>query len=234
MHDFKKGDLVEHVPTGCVGRFEWLDNDYLCVSVGGQRRTCWETKDCRPATNYKKVFDAAKALLNNIEWEEVRFDSPRSSGMGRATVQTRRIYWINLADAIEKVQPEYKWIGMDIIGHDGHGQKYTTRPCWSRAGLYGGSVTCDTITPPSFLKPGQLWERCKGASCSDGFCLGNEYTWNGYWWKKVEDHNRSCENCKNHSWTLPNSAGQQTELCYSARVLDPSFGMEGCKWEGKK
>ncbi len=73
---------------------------------------------------------------------------------------------------------EYQWFAMDSID----AVMSVRRPTWAGDCFFAFGPSVAIAHPPTFLKPGQLWERHPEAHPH------GEYLWDGYWWRKVEDY----------------------------------------------
>lgn len=68
MYNFKKGDLVQHVPSGCVGVYGNHDGMKIYVDVydfGQMDKSSmvwWERTDCQPAPDYAPLVEAVGEL----------------------------------------------------------------------------------------------------------------------------------------------------------------------------
>jgi len=88
------------------------------------------------------------------------------------------------------VMDDYKWLAMD---EDEHAETWVEKPSfdgeiWCNEGNY---LPMDCGTPPTFLKPGQLWERVITGFDFVRFETDGYKKWNGYWWRLAEDNSIS-------------------------------------------
>lgn len=217
MSKFKSGDMVRNFRGEVlrVGR----------LSVDGSRFTsrtspiwhCVENWELAP--DYTKMVEAASEA---IEY----FRAMNSSHFAEA----RRL---KKALAALEPEPEYKWLAMD---DDRHKQKHAAyvRPTRFKGGgwwRYAYSDWDDNCADfPPFLKPGQLWERLFHPS--DTWADGTE-RYDDSWWRLVEDHSKSCENCKHYAYFINHTKGMQADICWEARSTEAKHGMEGCEWQAK-
>jgi len=63
MHKFKNGDLVRHIPSGCVLPCEIADGDWVIISSGA----AWPVEDCEPYRDPAPVIEAAKRFLDYFD-----------------------------------------------------------------------------------------------------------------------------------------------------------------------
>jgi hypothetical protein len=101
----------------------------------------------------------------------------------------------------QPVEPEYKWLAMD--GNTPF--VCTKKPMWKvAANCWGSWGVADTILKPSFLKPGQLWEKLRRVNTSvDLDFINGAEEWNGYWWRLVEDHGEQPGEAEQESVWIP-------------------------------
>jgi hypothetical protein len=60
-YEYKKGDLVKHIPSGCVGKVarDYLGMMYVDVKVPNvHQQFQWAVKDCRPYVDPAHVVEA--------------------------------------------------------------------------------------------------------------------------------------------------------------------------------
>lgn len=94
----------------------------------------------------------------------------------------------------EQFETECKWLMSDQEGV----HVAIDRPEWvDSMGHYAtDEYYCEIANPPSFIKPGQLWERTSQSFAKDNawifsFKDGKLRSYNGYWWQLVEDHSEN-------------------------------------------
>lgn len=233
MYKFKKGDLVQHVPSGCIVPYvDGCEGFSVIFRNSTSREPVLKWDNCRPAPDYSKLIEAAKAISDlyknhyaNYKMIDCKFPKLLRD-MGNA-----------IADLESSKEPEYKWLARNF--ESPRGWFFTKRPTHEDAWLSKGDARAKNITPPAFLKPGQLWERL-GAVQPDmfnteriGIGSNKVYQWQGHWWRLVEDHSLTCENCR-HCLSIKFSNGDFVKFyCNVTDKTHPQYDQPGCKWEAK-
>lgn len=94
-------------------------------------------------------------------------------------------------DGQSDAEIEYEWLAMDA---DSSAHLFESRPQWINGDEFDYVADTDwrcCEDKPDFLRPGQLWKRGLDDCYVDkSFALERDgfKEWDGYWWRKVEDH----------------------------------------------
>ena len=205
MSEYKTGDLVQHIPSGCVGEFSTdLGDIIIYVSLYGERGAgeivTWDASDCRPYVDPHVVVDAAEnvcrmAQFSGVNGERVyiarseiialrkaiaAYDSATTTGPDGDTTEADHRTSDDVGD--------YKWLAMDKDGTF----VFKNKPEWNGIAFeIDDPVYSRVIVPPDFLKTCQLWERMDAVDADHppktiGFMSWED--WRGYWWRKVVDY----------------------------------------------
>lgn len=258
MHKFKKGDLVLG-PKGCVGLFdEYANDNTLWCSIGDDCDTLayWRSEDCQPAPDYTELLNfivTQGGLPEESTWENINQFFKKytklveaaervSKAFDRTILRQHYLEALNslkdarkaLADIEAPQEPGYRWLTMDL-DTPGYGEFWVDRPeydgedTWVNGGDYP-VMPCDCA--PSFLKPGQLWERRNGLPFGEETHTVYE-AWNHQWWRLVEDHGERCETCVNMKLMSDKDNTCSWYACSNNYKPHPHHGMPGCKYQRK-
>lgn len=221
--------LFLHKPTGRI--LPLLNKQGSLLTMDQSDTLLWRPEDCVPAPlldNPESTWVTSRRPTEDDAWNgkvaawmvtgDVIFmdwDCPLLVGPWQQVPQCLRT---------PPNKPEYKWLARNFESL--YGWLFTRKPTHEDAWLSKGDVKAKHITPPTFLKPRQLWER-KGEQVGpiSGADIDNWQYWNGYWWTLVEDHNRTCENC-HHCLSIK-------FYCNVVDKTHPQYDQPGCKWESK-
>ena len=223
MHEYKKGGLVRHKPSGCVAVYESEDLNQRCIAVslpenlkGSYVENVWDYEDCEPVTDKQPVdaglYEAAKQFRKypNHANAQHKFDIALTNSTPCKCEE----------DTLEDVSVPYDERGLDKNSKPNEPQGWITdrRPTEDDADEWG-YVWIWTDDGPDVVD----WKHVSRY-------IDTAWASTPLHFRTPPPEHPKCETCKHLGWSVKNAR----EMCTLIHCLNPTYGRKGCKYKHNK